>query len=232
MAEWRDRADAALADVDELDLRDLRQVVVAADANARDEATRELAEQLRQALTRRVDEEHAAWLAELVELLDEGRVVRALRLSSRPPKAGARFPTELATRLAEATSESLTDDISSDRYGTVLDALAYSPVRAQVVPRGVPAKPNDALLAAVRKIADRIPQVATAFGIEASAAAPGRRSRPAKKAGARPVPPPPSAQAAAAEAPAVEAPAVEAPAVEAPAVEAPAAEVAPSGDEG
>src|SRR5690606_23516353 len=39
MAEWRDRADAALADVEELDLRDLRQVVVAADANARDEET-------------------------------------------------------------------------------------------------------------------------------------------------------------------------------------------------
>ena len=30
-AEWRDRAEAALADLDELDLRDLRSVVVAAD---------------------------------------------------------------------------------------------------------------------------------------------------------------------------------------------------------
>ena len=31
-AEWRDRAEAALADVDEIDLRDLRSVVVAADS--------------------------------------------------------------------------------------------------------------------------------------------------------------------------------------------------------
>lgn len=197
MAEWHDRADAALADVDELDLRDLRQVVVAADANARDEATRELAEQLRTALTRRVDEEHAAWLAELSELLDEGRVVRALRLSSRPPKAGARFPAELAARLVEAASASLTSDISSDRYATVLDALAYAPVRAQVVPEGIPARPSDALVAAVTKIADRVPKVAEAFGIEATAAAPAsRRPRPAKKAGARPVPPPPAGVAA------------------------------------
>ena len=36
-AEWHDKADAALADVAELDLRDLRSVVVAADAAARDE---------------------------------------------------------------------------------------------------------------------------------------------------------------------------------------------------
>ncbi len=39
-AEWRDRAEAALADVDEIDLRDLRSVVVAADSAARDDETR------------------------------------------------------------------------------------------------------------------------------------------------------------------------------------------------
>jgi hypothetical protein len=35
-AEWRDKADAALAGIDEIDLRDLRTVVVAADAAGRD----------------------------------------------------------------------------------------------------------------------------------------------------------------------------------------------------
>ena len=177
MAEWHDRADAALADVDELDLRDLRQVVVAADANARDETTRELAGNLRDALGRRVDAEHAAWLAELTELLDEGRVVRALRLSSRPPKAGAMFPAELATRLVEGATASLGADVSRDRYGTVLDALAYSPVRAQVVPEHVPDAPGDELLATVRKLADRIPQVAAAFGVEPTPAKARRSGR-------------------------------------------------------
>ena len=41
-AEWRDRAEAALADVDEIDLRDLRSVVGADDA-ARDEESRAIA---------------------------------------------------------------------------------------------------------------------------------------------------------------------------------------------
>ena len=45
VAEWLDRAEAALNDLDELDLRDLRSVVVASDdpAVARDESTRDMA---------------------------------------------------------------------------------------------------------------------------------------------------------------------------------------------
>lgn len=189
MAEWHDRADAALAEVDELDLRDLRQVVVAADANARDEATRELAGQLRSALAQRVDTEHALWLDEITGLLDDGRVVRALRLSSRPPKAGARFPAELAALLTEATAAALAADTLPDRYATVLDALAFAPVRTQVVPAGVPARANDDLLTAVRKLADRLPQVAAAFGIGAPAPAPAPPAPPAPPVPAPPAPP-------------------------------------------
>src|SRR5690606_6664579 len=103
-AEWRDRADAALANLDELDLRDLRSVVVAADSAARDDETRELAASLREGLNRRVEEEHQAWLVELGETIAAGRTVRALRLSSRPPKAGAPLPPEMAAKLAESAS--------------------------------------------------------------------------------------------------------------------------------
>ena len=157
-AEWRDKAEAALADLDELDLRDLRSVVVASDAAARDEETRALAEQLRVGLAARVEAEHAAWLAEIDETLTSGRVVRALRVSSRPPKAGAPFPPELATRLTDETAKSLTPETGSDRFGTVLDALAYSPVRGQVTPQGIPAEPSDELLAVVRKLASTDPR--------------------------------------------------------------------------
>jgi len=222
IAEWHDRADAALAEVDELDLRDLRQVVVAADSNARDDATRELAEQLRTALAGRVDAEHTAWLDELVSLLDDGRVVRALRLSSRPPKAGSRFPAELASRLVAGATASLTADISSDRYATVVDALAYAPVRAQVTPAGVPANPSDALLAVVRKLADRVPLVAAAFGIEAPPARPARGAKRPPRPSA-PIPAPPPVEAPAAEAPAAEAPAAGATAAETEVPDAPAA---------
>ncbi len=45
-AEWHDRADAALADVDEVALQDLRSVVVAADQSPlADDGHRELAQQ-------------------------------------------------------------------------------------------------------------------------------------------------------------------------------------------
>jgi hypothetical protein len=192
-AEWRDKAEAALAEMAELDLRDLRSVVVAADAAARDEETRELAEKLRTGLAERVDAEHTAWLAEIDETLSSGRTVRALRVSSRPPKAGTPFPPELATRLAEETAKSLTAETGSDRYATVLDALAYSPVRGQVTPQGIPAEPTPELLAAVKKLASRIPTIAALFGIEAPAA-PARGNRGRGKG--KPKPPKPAPPAA------------------------------------
>lgn len=194
-AEWRDKAEAALATVEELDLRDLRSVVVAADTAARDEETRALAAQLREALTRRVDAEHAAWLNELSEALVEGRTVRALRLSSRPPKAGTLFPTELNAKLAEAASAALTSDAAADRWAIVLDAVAHSPVRLSVKPQSLPAEPAEELLVAVRKLAGRLPEIAGLFGIEPAAERQRtrgpRKARPAPGA-KKPIPAPPS----------------------------------------
>ena len=180
-AEWRDRAEAAIAEIDELDLRDLRSVITAADGAARDEELRAMADTLRAGLATRVDAEQAAWIVEITALLDAGRAVRALRVSSRPPKAGSPLPAELASRLAEATAESLTAETGQDRFATVLDALAYSPVRAQVTPKGIPTEPTEALLAAVRKVASRLPEIAKTFGIEPAAPkAKGRGPRPPK----------------------------------------------------
>ena len=177
-AEWRDKAEAALADLAELDLRDLRSVVVASDAGARDDETRALAEQLKTGLAQRVESEQAAWLTEIAELLAGGRAVRALRVSSRPPKAGAPLPAELSTKLAEAAAASLTPETGQDRFATVLDALAFSPVRTQVTPAGIPAEPTPELLAAVKKVAARLPQIAALFGVEATAPS---KSKPAAK---------------------------------------------------
>jgi hypothetical protein len=210
-AEWHDKAEAALAGVDELDLRDLRAVVVAADAAVRDDETRSLAEQLRAALNGRVDGEQAKWLAEIDELLVDGRTVRALRQSSRPPKAGSPLPTELATRLAAAASEAMTSDIAQDRWATLIDAVAFSPVRLQVVPLGAPASPGTELTGAVERVSSRVPQIAALLGIT-PAATPARSSRPARPrrpgngapagpvdASGRRTPPPPAKTAPAAE---------------------------------
>ncbi|MGH1502986.1 MAG: hypothetical protein ACRBI6_05480 [Acidimicrobiales bacterium] len=181
-AEWHDKADAALADLDELDLRDLRSVVGAADANARSDELRTLADQLREGLNTRVEADHAAWSSDLEAAVKEGRTVRALRLSSRPVKAGSPLPPELAQQLAAATSAALAGDIAQDRWATVVDAMAYSPIRNAVAPAGYPAEPSEELLEAVRRVADRVPAIAAHFNIDPSEAAKAKRRRPKRNA--------------------------------------------------
>ncbi|MGI8663597.1 MAG: hypothetical protein ACR2LQ_10355 [Acidimicrobiales bacterium] len=187
-AEWRDKAEAALSDIEELDLRDLRSVVVASDAAARDEETRTLASRLRDALARRVESEQAAWLSELSEALDGGRVVRALRLSSRPPKAGTILRPELAAKLSEAASAALTELAAQDRWAVLLDAVAHSPVRLTVRPHSVPAAPSTELTAAVKKLASQIPEIAALLGVEARPAPKRVPRRPPKPPRAAPKP--------------------------------------------
>jgi hypothetical protein len=182
---WRDRAEAAAAVVDELDLRDLRSVVNAAGDAGRDDEARALAGQLREALANRVEKEHAAWLAELAETVQAGRVVRALRLSSRPPKAGAPIPGDIATQLAEATAASLTDETGPDRWATVLDALAYSPVRRRVIPQSLPAKLSPDLRTTIARLASRLPEIAHIFDIEADPAAERAARDQARRRGGR-----------------------------------------------
>jgi len=189
-AEWRDRAEAAVAGIETIDLRDIRSVVAAADSAARDEESRTLAEQLRAGLNVRTEADHQAWRDELAKNLAEGRTVRALRLSSRPPKAGAPLPTDMAERLAVAASEALTSEVTSDRWALVVDSVAFSPVRSQVIAQGIPASPSEELLKSMKKLAGRVPQLAALFGIEAPA--------PKSRGQRRPTPPPPPAEAPAA----------------------------------
>ncbi len=223
-AEWRDRAEAAIAGMNEISLADIRSVVVAADGNTRSDEAKAVADKVRAGLLIRVELEQSEWLSELTKTVEDGRTVRALRLSSRPPKAGTPLPAELLTKLAGQASEGLTPDVNQQRWATVLDAVSYSPARGQVVPVGLPAEPGEELLAAVKKLASRVPAIAELFGIKPAA----RRSKQ------RPKPPPsskPKTEAPAAETPADSSatePAADAPAapVEAEAIPAPDAEVA------
>jgi hypothetical protein len=184
-AEWRDRAEAAQRDLEVLDLRDLRSVVSAADAGAKDEEARALAQSLREGLATRAEAEHQAWLAELAATLDVGRSVRALRLSSRPPKAGTPLPPELATRLTESAGAALTEDAPAERWVAVLDALAFSPVRDKVIPASLPKDLHADVRATIARLATRIPKIAHIFEIDPDRNAPRpkiERRRPKKAA--------------------------------------------------
>ncbi len=188
-AEWLDRAEAALADVEEISVRDLRSVVVSAEDAARGERSRELADQLRAALDRRAAAATEEWVSDVTAALDAGRVVRALRLSSRPPVPGTSLPPELAARLTEAASSALAADVAPDRWGTVLDAVAYAPVRRDVKPAGVPAEPTDELRDLARKHATRVPAAAEALGVEPPPLRPAGRPAGATSPPAAPAPP-------------------------------------------
>ena len=185
-AEWHDRADAALAGIAKIDLRDLRSVIATADRAARDDETRALAESLRAGLTQRLEVDHRKWLDELASTISEGRTVRALRISSRPPKPGSPLPPDMAERLSGMAAADLNPTANQQRWVTVVDSIALSPVRTQVIPAGIPTKPSDDLLAAIRRLADRVPQIAGLFGIQPKSARPE---------GLRPPPPPPASSA-------------------------------------
>ncbi|MDE0804572.1 MAG: hypothetical protein OSA99_14790 [Acidimicrobiales bacterium] len=176
-AEWQDRAEAALDQAETVDVRDLRSVVTAADGAAKGDETRALAAKLREALSARLDADHQAWIDEIIELLDDDRVVRALHLSSRPPKAGAPLPAPVAMRLVEAANAAMTSDVSAERWGYMLDALAHSPVRRQVVPASLPSKVSPELETAIKRHGSRLPEIAEIFGVEVDKP----RKRPRKR---------------------------------------------------
>ena len=205
VADWLDRAEAARKDLAELDLRDLRSVVAAANDPVieRAENCRELVAELRAGLTARAEQEHLNWLGDIDAALGVGRIVRALKLSGQPPKAGALFPDELGRRLAEATSQSLVADALADRWIAVLEAVAFAPIRAQVTVTSKPEIITPDLAKTVERLGALLPQIAASLGIAVAstnhAPKPLRAVRPpAKKL---PPKPPTAPKAAAVEAP-------------------------------
>ena len=177
-AEWRDFAEAAIGSANEIALRDLRSVVAKSDSSTRDDETRLLAAQLREALDARVEAMKQNWVKELTAAIKEGRLVRALKISGQPPEPGSKFPEELATELAAQASAALSEDTMPDRWQLVAEAVAMSSVRRVVTPASPPKEITETLKTAIAKIASRVPAIATSIGLEAPAP-------PAKAPGAR-----------------------------------------------
>jgi len=186
VADWLDKAEAAKSDLTTLDLRDLRSVVVASEDPMvmRDETTRALASELKVALKERQDAAQTLWLSDIVDALKVGRTVRALKMTSEPPKAGQPFPSELGAKLAAAAVAGLTTETAPDRWIALLEALAFSPIRSQVKLTLMPQQPTEALLGTVKRLSPLLPQIATLFGIEVapgmSAPRPLRPTRPVR----------------------------------------------------
>lgn len=184
-AEWRDRAEAAAAELGSISLRDLRSVVAGADL-ARDDETRALGAQLREALEVRVKKLHQDWASDITAQLDAGKVVRAVRLSGRAPDPSARMEPELATRLTEAAGAMLSPETSPELWAALLEAVAESPIRRSVTPRGLPAEAPPELKREAHQLSGSIPALAKMLGVAIPpppAPLPGRRRA---EAGGRP----------------------------------------------
>ena len=256
VAEWRDRALSAETIIEDIDLRDLRSIVVSAEQLvAIDEPTRALVAKMKSALPVRQETEIRNWLDDIATATKVGRVVRALRLSSQPPKAGVPFPPALATELIDATVAGMTVDAPSERWITLLEAAAFSPVHGKVLPPAVPTVISEDLLKTITRLGPLMPQLAALFGVMVDPKArpprplqqprgdknPKKRAADVNKsADAKPPRGPkpgaaPKADASVApavadtsvvEAPVVDTPVVEAPVAETAVAEAPVAEVA------
>ena len=202
-AEWRDRAEAAKATLAEVGLRDLRAIVTAGETSARDEGSRALAAELREGLEKRTSSDREAWLNEMATCLTDGKVVRALRLSSRPPDPGTKVPAEVLEQLRAAASEALGPETPQDRWAALLEAVIASPVRRSVEPVGLPPQAGPALQLAARQASGRIPALAKLLGVDLppppglrTAGGKGGRSAPPPPPGSTPPPPPSAASAA------------------------------------
>ena len=169
MAEWRDRADLVLSNFEKIDLAEIRMLVADADACARTLETRSQAEEAKQKLGERTERQHGEWLADLATNLSEGRVLRALRMSGQPPKAGVPLPLDLVKWLTTAAADILTPEAQPDRWEITLQALAVSPVRRLVRPSQPPAVVSPDLTEAVKELSPRFPQIAALFLDEAEA---------------------------------------------------------------
>ncbi len=187
VAEWLDRAQSAKRDLAELDLGDLRSVVSAASDPLieRSESCRELIAELRSGLTARAEQDYQNWLQDIEASLGVGRIVRALKLSGQPPKAGAIFPDELGRRLAVATSLSLVSDAPNERWIAVLEAVAFAPIRSLIIVTSKPEVLSVELTKTVQRLSALIPQIALALGVELTASShtpkPLRAVRPPTK---------------------------------------------------
>jgi hypothetical protein len=195
---------------------------------------------MKQALVVRQETEIRNWLEDIATATKVGRVVRALRLSSQSPKAGYPFPPGLATELVDATVAGMTVDAPSERWITLLEAAAFSPVHGKVLPPAVPTVISEDLLKTVTRLGPLMPQLAALFGVmvdpKSRPPSPLQQPRgdknPKKRAadvnksadakpprGPKPSPAPKTAADAPVAAPVEDKPAVETPAVESPVVE-------------
>jgi hypothetical protein len=62
----------------------------------------------------------------------------------------------LLSDLTQATNDALNSDISASRWGTIIEAAAFSPIHQRLDPSGIPNNPDADLLKILKKISSKV----------------------------------------------------------------------------
>lgn len=196
-ADWCDRAEAALAAGSATGMRDLRALVTQADSVAKDDASRAMSARLRDAMNGRVEGDRTAWTTEITDAIAAGKLVRALRLTTKAPDPAAKLAADVQAHLIAQTNQALSPTASSDLWAALIGAAAEAPFRRDIVPVGMPADASETLKETAAQASNRIPALLKVLGL--TMPPPPRRMTP-------PPPPRPPARPAAPAAEAAPAP--------------------------
>lgn len=166
LAAWLDRAESAATEPSAIPLRELRQIVAAANAVDLDEHGRHLYADLREVLSSRQERVRRDWERSIENALKDSRtVLDGLQRSARPPLPLTRFPAPLAVALSDAASRAMTAETDPESWIELLEAVLSSPVRRTVKPVGIPHDASGQVQAAARRAAGQVPALAKLLGM-------------------------------------------------------------------
>lgn len=164
LALWKDRAGGAIGAGRELRLRDLRAVVTSAKTVSLDEEARLQLKELQVALTARLEHLRTQWNEKFEAAVTSRNVKEALALVARPPDMSTRVSAEMAHRVVEITSETLTAEQDPTLWKEIVALTVDTSIRRNVKPLGIPN--DESCKAAAIHNAGAIPELAKLLGMK------------------------------------------------------------------
>ncbi|MGC8498880.1 MAG: hypothetical protein ACP5OV_05205 [Acidimicrobiales bacterium] len=176
VAAWKDRAATALAAPrGQLRLRELRAVVTSAKTITLDDEARGQLKELQALLSARIEALRVRWIERIEAAVGAGDAITALQLVADPPDFSTQLSAELATKVVDVVSASLTADQDPARWREIVTLAAATTIRRTIKPTGIPDDEESRALA--HRDAGAIPALAALLGIKVPPPPPLARPR-------------------------------------------------------
>ncbi len=176
VAAWKDRAATALgAPRGQLRLRELRAVVTSAKTITLDDEARGQLKELQASLSARIEALRTRWIERIEAAVSAADAISALQLVADPPDFSTQLSAELATKVVDVVSASLSADQDPARWREIVTLAAATTIRRTIKPSGIPDDEESRALA--HRDAGAIPALATLLGIKVPPPPPLARPR-------------------------------------------------------